>query len=266
MTIVGHTPELLYSETTAGIARHRGHARRQAAAGDALGAVAATWAADLGIVQAVMWERVMFAAPDPDQQLLEITATVARAFAAAGRDAEPGDTASAAATVRAARRALAGAFEPSALALMERRFTPLAHLEALPAPTAHDVAEVARQRLGDLAPEAAVAERDQEAADCMAAARDLVRDGRPEDALALAWQADWATLEAYLIDAALAVGDTALLSVELRWALAAAETETIGSLPADLDRAVGTVRDHLVRALGSVEGDRLRRRFQPLPG
>lgn len=263
MTIVSHPPEVLYAETMNRVARCQTLARRQAAAGDIIGAVSATWAADISTVHAVMWERVIMASPTPDRHFVDITAAVAGALTAFAQ--QPPQVVTAADVVVAARGGLAAAFDDSARALISRRWSSLDHLEGLPAPTAAEVEEPARQHLDGSAPARVGAERDQEAQQCMASALALLHDGRAEEALALAWQADWSTLEAHLVDAAVAVGDTALVSVDLRWALAVAATDSINALPADFTRAVTTVRARLIESLGSIEGDRLRRRFQPLP-
>lgn len=263
MTIVCQTPELLYAETTARSTACRAVAETRAAEGDVVASVAATWAADVATVQAVLWERVMLASPDPDQQLADIAAAVGRALG--GFAQEPQHATTAADAVRAARRGLSGAFDDAARSLIERRLPVLGHLEELPAPTSAEVADVAAQRLGGSSLDEVVAERSAEARACMAEVRALVAEGRSEQALALAWQADWATLEAYLLDAARAVGDDTLLSVDLRWSLAVRATDAITALPPDLGRAVALIRQHLVESLGAVEGERLRWRFEPLP-
>ncbi|WP_148611661.1 hypothetical protein [Nocardioides rubriscoriae] len=262
MTITSHTPEVLYADTTSRIASYRGLARRYAAEGNAFGAVSATWAADINTVQAIMWERVMIASPTPDQQFFDIATTVARALATYAL--HPPAATTAVEAVRAARDGLSAAFDPAAQSLMERRLSPLDHLEGLPAPTAAEVAEVARQRLGGATVAEASAERTLEARHYMATALELVREGRVDDALPHAWQADWATFEAYLLDAAAAVGDDSLISVDLRWAFAVDATNAIESLSADFADAVSTVRSRLADSLGSIEGRRLRERFEPI--
>ncbi len=262
MTITSNTPEVLYADTTSRIASYRRLARRLAAEGNAFGAVSATWAADINAVQAIMWERVMIASPTPDQQFFDIATTVARALATYALHPPAAD--SAVEAVRAARSGLAAAFDASALALMERRLSPLDHLEGLPAPSAAEIAEMTHQRLGGASLDEAIAERTLEARHHMALALDLVRAGRVDDALPHAWQADWATFEAYLLDAAAAVGDESLVSVELRWAFAVEATDAIASLSADFADAVSTVRSRLTDSLGTIEGDRLRARFEPI--
>jgi hypothetical protein len=264
VTIVTNTPEVLYADTTRRIAGYRSLARRHASEGNAFGAVTATWAADVNTVQAVMWERVMIASPTPDQQFFDIATTVARALAL--HALHPPVAATATEVVLAARAGLSTAFDASVLALMERRLSPLDHLDGLPAPTVAEIAGVTRQRLGDETLEQAIAGRTEEARHCMAAALQLLRDERVDDALPLAWQADWATLEAYLLEAAAAVGDEALISVDLRWAFAVDSTDTIDSLSPDFHQAVTTIRARLVESLGTIEGDRLRRRFEPIDG
>jgi hypothetical protein len=262
VNIASKTPEVLYADTTSRVASYRALAGRYAAGGNAFGAVSATWAADINTVQAVMWERVMIASPTPDEQFAEIATTVARALTS--YSAHPPAVTTAVEAVRAARDGLSAAFDEAALALMKTRLSPLDHLEGLPAPTVGEIDEIARQRLGGASLEEASAERTLEARHCMAGALDLVRAGRVDDALPLAWQADWATLEAYLLDAAAAVGDSSLISVDLRWAFAVDATNAIESLSSDFAQAVASVRSQLAQSLGAVEGERLSRRFEPI--
>ena len=262
MTITSNAPEVLYADTTRRITSYRALARRYAESGNAFGAVSATWAADINTVQAVMWERVMIASPTPDQQFFDIATTVARALALYSLRGPVVTTALEA--VLAARSGLAVAFDASAVTLMEKRLSPLDHLEGLPAPTVAEIVEVTRQRLGGATVAEASAERKLEARHCMDTALELVRAGSTDDALPHAWQADWATFEAYLLDAAAAVGDETLVSVDLRWAFAVDATDTIESLSSDFVEAVSTVRTRLADSLGALEGERLRARFEPV--
>ena len=112
MTMHLFTPEVLYADTTSKIRAYGALSKRYAEAGDAHGAVHAAWAADVHTVQAVMWERVMIASPQPDEQFNAIADTVAKALASYA--AHPTVTITARDAVEQARLGMAGAFDPVA--------------------------------------------------------------------------------------------------------------------------------------------------------
>lgn len=102
------------------------------------------------------------------------------------------------------------------------RYLPLDHLDLLPAPTAGDLSRAASARLGGLSPAKFVTDRRKQAAASMTEALASRVRGETVSAISAAYQADMSTLEAYLVESALAIGDTSLLLVQLRWDLAIA--------------------------------------------
>jgi hypothetical protein len=92
----------------------------------------------------------------------------------------------------------------------------------------------------------------------------MARAGLPVDALAQARQADLASFEAYLVEAATAVGDDSLATVDLRWDIAMSAVAGITDAPEALLDAVHQVRDVLLAAVGPAEVDALRARFEPV--
>ncbi|MBA2389409.1 MAG: hypothetical protein H0V67_04045 [Geodermatophilaceae bacterium] len=144
------------------------------------------------------------------------------------------------------------------------RFCSLDHLEGLEPPDDLAGARSAAARLcGSSAGELSMA-RQQSARDCMTVATAMHHGGRGAEALRMLWQSDWAAFEAYLLDAALAVGDEFLVTVELRWALACQGATQLAELPSCPVAAARTIRSMLMNAVDPAEGVRLEQRFEPL--
>lgn len=256
-------PEAIWGDAAAKARDYATLSQRYAAAGRPLPAVHAAWASDIAQVQAVMWERVMVASPAPDEQFAAVAGAVGRALLRATQ--EPSQACqSAADCVAFARQGLASAFDAAALKVLAERFAPLEHLAALPCPAPEDVAGSARQRVGDSDAATLAAQRKQVAADSMVVALGMYREGRDDDAMNQAWASDWAAFEAYLLDAAMAIEDEALVTVDLRWALACDLIQAVPALPSGFHDAISVIRDRLVAATGPVEGARLREYFAPV--
>lgn len=102
------------------------------------------------------------------------------------------------------------------------------------------------------------------AADCMAVSAWMAQAGLATDALAQARQADLASFEAYLIEAATAVGDDYLATVDLRWDIAASAVENLRDVPEGLPQAVTQLREVLLDTVGPAEEDALRATFEPV--
>lgn len=256
------TPEVLYAETVAKKRAYGDLSRTYAQAGNSFAAVHAAFAADVQTVQVVMWERVMVASPTPEEKFREIADTVAGALAAYA--IAPTGASTARETVENARAALLRAFSGGAADMVAEHFFPLDHLDALAYPDPAVGAQTVHSRTGGEHPEVVARTRLRAAHDCMVMAVALNREGRLDEAMQQAWASDWATLEAYLLEAALRVGDYALMTVEMRWLLASEAVARIEALPTDFERAVATVRNQIAASLGSVEGERLNRMFEPL--
>lgn len=248
-------PEVLYQDTETRAAAFQRLAINQAAQDKPLFAVAATFAADIHVVQMVMWERVMVASPKPDTRFFEIAEHVTRSILGYASQGAAADDA--AALIHHARQALLGAFDEAAAAMIRDRLMPLEHLHAMPVPTMDEAAEYQTLRLSGRTVEDTVAGLMQRARDAIAVAVDLEMRGKTDDAVGQVWQADWMTMEAYLLSAAEAVGDTSLVTAELRWLLVVEAAEQVPVLPSDFVAACETIRGLLKASLGDVEGNRL---------
>lgn len=252
----------LHAGVAASIGRYVSLSHAYAEVGRTRLSVLAMWAADVQVLQSLMWDSGLGDAPDPDAQL----AAVAGAVDASLRAQLPGTTAPAEAreVVLAARAALTSAFDESVHALLDERFVALDHLEGV-SPPAGVVVEPHQVRSdGRTAPEL-LADLREAAADCMAVAAGMASAGLLRDAVNQVRLADLASFEAYLATAALAVGDTTLATVDLRWDIAMADLDAVRELPADLGAAAELVRDVLVRSVGPAEEDALRSAFEPVP-
>jgi hypothetical protein len=232
--------------------------------GDSFAAIHTAWLADMHTVQSVLWRHLLVAVPRVDQTMAAITTTVGRALTSHLIDepsTEPGDARHA---VLIARDALTLAFNDNALHHIEAALLPLDHLLDLPAPPPGAAAAVRRARTGDIDPATVALARWHAARDGIAVALAFEASGLRDDALDQAWKADWAALESYLLEAALAVGDASLITVEMRWALVRAQVTEIPALPSGFTDAVAIIRTAMAGALGSIEGRRLAERFAPL--
>jgi hypothetical protein len=157
------------------------------------------------------------------------------------------------------RRALLATFDESVHALLEERFAALDHLDALAAPASNGARQaVARRRAGRTSLEL-VHDLRTAAGDCMAIAHEMALVGDVVGARRQARNADLAAFEAYLVSAALAVGDTALTTVGLRWDLAEAADERDMD---DLDEGVRALRERLESVVGPTEVPVLRNFFE----
>jgi hypothetical protein len=166
--------------------------------------------------------------------------------------------------VQGARTALTGAFDESVHDLLNERFIPLDHLQGLAPPTA-TAGETARQaRLGERTASELANDLRVAAADGMAASEALVRAGHQADALRQAGLADLASFEAYLLEAAHAVGDTYLTTVDLRWDLATAAVGNLDLLDEDVPTGLARLREALVGVVGAAEAEALRATFEPV--
>lgn len=231
-----------------------------AAKGDARLALLSLWTADVWVLQSLLWESGLGSAPDPDAQL----AAVGRAVDVSLRlEAErPEGAATVPAALERARTALMAVFDESMHIRLKERFASLDHLHGLTTPGAGDIEEARRSRLGDRTAQELTEDLRVAAADCMAVSTLMAGAGLTHDALEQARQADMASFEAYLVEAATAVGDTSLATVDLRWDIATSAVARIDDVPADLAEAVHQLRETLVQAVGPAEGEALRATFE----
>ena len=231
--------------------------RAYAARGEGRPALLALWAADVQVLQVLLLESGLGAAPDPEVQMALVAEAVRSSLL------EGSASATGPATLREAgeraRTALLATFDESVHALLEERLAPLDHLDLLSPPALGGARQaVARRRAGRTSLEL-VHDLRTAAGDCMAIAHEMARDGDVDGARRQARNADLGSFEAYLVSAALAVGDTALTTVGLRWDLAEAADERDVE---DLDEGVRALRERLESVVAPTELPVLRNFFE----
>jgi hypothetical protein len=252
-------PEFLHSDTVHKSREYYKLSQLYAAKGDAYAAVHAAWMADMCVVQAIMWERILIASPKPDEQFFAIANSVSRALSlhALTGTAQP----DAVSTIQAARDGLSQAFDEVAMRLLSARLTPLNHLVGLPQPDRAGAEAVLTRRLSGSSVDGLIAQRNQSAADSMDLAAEMHRKGQHAAAITHAYQSDMAVYETYLLEAARAVGDEFLMTVDLRWELAYMQITSLPSLPSDYLEATTLIRQKLKGTVSPTEADTLDERF-----
>lgn len=230
-------------------------ARRQALDADAVSALALAWGADVYAVQGVLWERIIGAAAATHRQLYRAADALFRGL----RGAAPEPTmleGSCADVLRVARTRLLAECDEGLADALQAVWIENSYLADLKAPTAEDVQAAARKRCRG---RSALAQADALRADARAAmtrAQALRVRGDTVGALQESYEADLLSLEAYLLESALAAGDSDLLTVTIRWELAVAAIAGMDALPADFTRAVTQVRKALCSGLAESDGVR----------
>jgi hypothetical protein len=233
--------------------------------GDVRRAQLASWAADVYVLEELLWENGLAEAPDPVAQLAAVGESVACALETLAEgvsgDVEPR------AVVEAARRALVTTFDESVHDVLMEQLPSLDHLDACdPSASSRPAASPASQRLGDRSAEELVAELRQAAADCIHVGEVMDAEGEATAADRMSHQADVATFEAYLIAAAIHAGDHQLASVDLRWELAR-QLRPADWAATQRDRSpFATLRRELIALVGSAEMETLWRAFESADG
>lgn len=218
--------------------------------GDAVGAVALAWAADVEIFQAALWERLVVVAGGSIRDFLEMAERAMTGLGQSNGDAED--------LVQSARNAMVESLDTGWAREVTRRWTDISYLAALPAPSRNEFLEWGASRLQGLSPSAFVTQRRAQGHDALTQALERRVKGQTDEAIRAAYAADCLLLEAYLVESALAAGDQALLSVAARWELATRGVASMESVPPDFSRAVGAIRAALARPLGDADGPRFR--------
>jgi len=233
-------------------------------------ASAAAWAADVLAVQVLIWER----APAEDEQAQRRYLAVATAVGAAVcGDADTTETArDAREVVVTARRRLLSVFDAQAAALVAERLGDLEHLAELPPSPGRVLphpAESLKWRCQDTAPEDLVGELRTAADDCRLIAEALLVAGYRRDAARQACLGDLADIEAYLVEASLAAGDTDLLLADVRRAAVVLLLSEAADRPSDVAAARAGVWAAARAALPPAEVERLAPRLgrsEPVAG
>jgi hypothetical protein len=256
-------PDELYADAAAKTAMYARLSRNAAAAGDGRLAVSAAWAADIHAVQALLWERARDSDAEPYERFFAVGTAIGAALDPAAPAVVPTgakeDTRTARGVLESARRRLLAAFDPPAALLISARLIAVDHLAALPAPgtgTEAAAGSLAR-RLAGRDVSAAVVDLWTVATDCRTVACALAEAGLAADAVRQTRLAEVAAFEAYLLEASLAVGDSALLCADLRRAALAEALPSVKLLPEDPAAARQVVREAMRAVLGPAEAARL---------
>lgn len=234
-------------------------ARDHAAAGRVVEAIAAAWAVEVLRLQATLAGQILVDRRAPNYRYFESAASIVGALDQPWR---PGATA--ADTIRAGRDALAQAVEPVVLSQLSDSFGELAYLDGLPALDQAAVDAFVRSRLHGRSPAQFVRSRRGEAAQSVLRAQALRMQADVPGAIRVAYEGDFRSLEAYLVESAVAAGDTGLLTVSTRWDLAAFAMTGLVGLPDAFEPAVTTIREAIAAAIGEPDGSRLLPTFTAL--
>ena len=253
--VTSGTAEEFYGRCLANAQVLEGAARRRAGDGDSVGALADAWGADVSMLQAVMWERIIAAASAPQRQFFRVADAIVTGLRSPVGDAD--HPATLAACVTQARDRMVAAFDDELAREMARRWPDIAYLAAVPAVSDDEVAAYVDARLLGLRPQEFVRRRRDEAARAMLEAQTHRVRGETTEAIQAAYQGDFAGLDAYLVDSAVASGDQSLLTVTIRWDLAVHAVNELPGLPGDFSRAITVIRGAIAAGLGETDGRRL---------
>ena len=253
------TPQTLRDQS-----RHRAQvleraARRRAAANEAAAAIVLCWGCDVAMVQATLMEELVVQAHAPQRQYF---AAVERL--SSGLQAEATEQRSAADVVRGTRAELLAGLEAEVAFRLAAQFVDPAFLEPLAVPGSGELAALADRRVQGHEPGAFARQRVREATELMVQAQGEHMRGDDAAAIQTAYQSDFRALEAYLVQSAVAVGDSHLCTVEIRWELAVAAMQDLTGLSADFPSAVGEIRATLAEALGEPDASRLAAMMSPV--
>lgn len=227
-------------------------------------AVLAQCAADIQVLQQLLWENGIDQSPDPDAQLAAVGEAVSGSLSLLAAETAGG---TAVEMVTRFRHAVVTTFDESVHSLLTERFPPLDHLAGVPV-SFEQADDVVVDRLAGRTPTALVADLQATARDCIAVAEVMLEEEDVAGAVRQLWQADLAVFEAYLVHAATRAGDAGLVTVALRWdrarELVPGPPESPESTDA-VEQAVVAWRETLVGVVSAVEATALRAAFAPVP-
>ena len=250
-------PESLWAYITDMRAAYHRVSVRRAGNFDGWGALHAQMASDVAASQEVAMRTLGGGGQLGRIGFQEVGNAIVEATSAAVADVE--NTHNARHAAETCRRLVLEGFEPTSAAAIAELFTDLDHLDQVD-PTRRDPDAGYARFAGTLPAHYRQACRDQ-AAEFAAAAAAADFAGHRADAVVAAYNSDLKAFEAYLLDAAHAVADLAIATVDLRWDTAADLFASADALPDRLDLAVSAVREVLYRVVGPVEWPRLQTYF-----
>ena len=232
-------------------------ARRRAAAGDAVGALATCWGGDIYTAQGVLWERILGAAAATQRQMYRAADALFQGLRGESDRTAAGLDDTCADVVLQARSRLLAECDEALTAAISAAWTDVRYLAVIPAPTQTDVDTAVSVRLEGLTPAAFIARRRQGAVEAMETARSLRVRGDAAAALQAAYDGDFLGFEAYLVESSIAAGDLALQSVAVRWELATAAIEALPGLPEGFVAGVTQIRRSLGSGLAQADAARM---------
>jgi hypothetical protein len=234
----------------------------RAEGGDAVGAMATAWGADVLTAQAVVWERILVASSFPQRQFFR----VADALITGLHEADPPvvDQPTVRDVLMSSRGGLLAACEPALRQGVEAAWSEVTYLSDLAAPSFDDLEASVQERTGGLSVAAFLAKRRDEAAQAMNEAQALRIKGDTEGAIGRAYESDFLAMEAYFVESAIAAGDSMLVSVTIRWVLATDAMSHLASLPDGFVTAVASIRRALSAGLSDADAARLGRALLPV--
>ena len=230
--------------------------REHADRSDVVAAVAAALGADISSLQSLIWERINIAPRVPQRQFFQAGEALTAALVTFGSEPLPSDS-SAAQVIRQYRARMGDSFDSALAADASHRWPDISCLEQLAAPTTVDLDESVDRRLGGLTALEFVSARRAGADTCMTEAQARRIRGAISEAIGSAFESDFLALEAYLVESAIAAGDVRLLTVTIRWDLAAHAVSQMAGLPDHFADAVAAIREAMVGGLGDADGARL---------
>lgn len=255
-------PEDVYSDVAIRAQAFADLSVKLAASGDGYGASLALIASDACNMQALLWQSALVVSPDQDGQYAAVLRTMDAALT--GWAAHGGrDDIDCAAVLRGARDAIRDAFDDSVWQMLEPRLAPLNHLAALPVPSPEQLAERSEKLLTGTTALQAAAARGAAARDSAAVAAAMTEHQRVTDAVTAAYYADMATFEGHVIASAAAFDDVDAASAEALVLLAGGAVARISALPADVTRALTSVRFTLRSVVGLLDARNLDSAFLP---
>jgi hypothetical protein len=238
-------------------------ARNHAQAGEVVAAIASAWGADVTLLQALLWERILIASRAPQRQYFQAAGSLVESLEVPMTPEISGDG-TAEESLLGARDGLLSQFDENLRREAAAQLPDLTYLRRLAAPTADDFDAAVAARLDGGSAAMFISARRKAAKVSMEQAQsDRIR-GRIPAAIQAAYGSDFQSLEAYLIESALATGDVRLLSVTMRSDLVASAIAELPRLPEDFGRAVATIRDAMCSALTEADAERLREALLPV--
>lgn len=231
-------------------------ARRMADSGDAKGALATAWGSDVFAAQGVLWERILGAAAATRRQMYRAADALFAGLRAEALGSEQACS-TCADVIELARARLLAECDVTLQAAISGAWTDIAYLGVLPAPALEDLQAAAAVRLEGMSPESFVLARRRAAEQAMADAQALRVRGDASGALQIAYDADFLAFEAYLVESAVAAGDSVLQTVTVRWELASAAIAALPGLPEAFVAGVEHIRIALCSGLADADASRL---------